>query len=128
MIEVLRDITGAWRVLKDASLSPTLTGTPDEIYRKEAVSARRWAYCKAFVAAAPHLMITIANALYAFLGNRLTKSDVDAVWWALRNAGGVEAIRPTKLVIERKDDINTAAIVVFITPGVPGAHDVACEL
>jgi hypothetical protein len=121
VLAVIREAAGAWLVLKQASLNPTLTGTPDEQYRTQAAQARRWAYCKAIVAAAPELVLELNNVLAAvFGGSPITRSDVDAVWWALKNAGGVEAIRPPKLLTERKADINDAAGQIYSQTTQPG--------
>lgn len=109
VLSAVRDAAGAWRVLKESPLVPTLTGTEEARYRLIVTSVMRWAYAKALLSAAPGLVMQIDNALARAVNKyELTRADADAIWWALRNAGGIEALRPAKLWAERKADIELA--------------------
>jgi hypothetical protein len=73
--------------------------------------ARRLIYRLVVEILTPEIANSAWELLGATIGNfkrELTREDADRLWWAVTNAGGVDAIRPGKLAAERSqliDDI-----------------------
>jgi hypothetical protein len=110
-VTAMTTVGSAWYTLQTAQIPPNFPQN-----RAWYDAWRRIVYRVVVEVLTPEIANNAWTMLTATIGIQkrpLTREDADRLWWAVKNAGGVDAIRPSKLVAERQQLIDDLCYDLF---------------